>query len=82
MLGRAALTEAQDAAWGGAAVVAATETEALLRDNGLLRAALAAMQDQLEEQQAPREPLALSFAGMTCVPRGFWTRLSVPTIGC
>ena len=47
---RAALAKAQDAARDGAAVAAASETEALLRDNGLLRAALAALQGQLQKQ--------------------------------
>jgi hypothetical protein len=44
---RAALAEAQDAARGAAANAAAAETEALLRDNGLLREALAAMRGRL-----------------------------------
>ena len=52
---RAALAEARGAARDGAATAAASETEALLRDNGLLRAALAAMQGQLRDSHAAGE---------------------------
>ena len=51
VLGRAALAEAQDAARDGATNAAASETEALLHDNGLLHAALAALQGQLQDAQ-------------------------------
>ena len=44
---RAALAEAQHAAKSAAANAAAAETKALLRDNGLLREALATMRGQL-----------------------------------
>ncbi len=59
LLGRAALAEAQDAARDGATNAAASETEALLRDNGLLRAALAALQGQLQDAHP---------AGVWCLP--------------
>jgi len=49
---RAALVQAQDAARDGAANATASETEALLRDNGFLRTVLAALQGQLQGSHA------------------------------